>query len=148
VSKSKDRNLGSAIRAQRAAFGLTQRRLAAELGVKGSYISYLEKNRRRPSIALLNRIGEILGLERSELLAMAYPETREFVAHGQRQGSGRLRDAWSEFSRNSALLRRYRVTSGELNVLRRVNLLGSVANSRDFLFVLSAIRQALANEPA
>jgi transcriptional regulator with XRE-family HTH domain len=76
---SSDVTFGSSIKGQRFALGLTQRELASELGVKASYISYLEKDQRRPSITVLNRLGEVLGLERSELLMLAYPETREMV---------------------------------------------------------------------
>src|SRR5215475_12780677 len=99
-----DVTFGSSIKGQRAALGLTQRELASELGVKASYISYLEKDQRRPSITVLNRLGEVLGLSRSELLMLAYPETREMVDTGQEQGDKR-RNAWKDFSENRAIIR-------------------------------------------
>jgi transcriptional regulator with XRE-family HTH domain len=141
---SSDVTFGSSIKGQRGALGLTQRELASELGVKASYISYLEKDQRRPSITVLNRLGEVLGLERSELLMLAYPETRDMVDGGQR--SAKRPSAWKEFSENRALLRQYRVSREELSTLKRVNLMGRVGSPRDFLFVLMAIRQALARE--
>lgn len=122
---------------------MTQRELAGELGVKASYISYLEKDQRRPSITVLNRLGEVLGLARSELLVLAYPETRDMV-DGHANAGEKQRTAWKDFSDNRALIRQYRVTASELSTLKRINAMGTVGSSRDFLFVLMAIRQALA----
>jgi transcriptional regulator with XRE-family HTH domain len=143
---SGETTFGSSIKGQRGALGLTQRELASELGVKASYISYLEKNQRRPSITVLNRLGEVLGLERAELLMLAYPETRAMVDGGKEKSAAQRRDAWKLFSENRALLRQYRVNREELNTLKRVNMMGRVGSPRDFLFVLMAIRQALAKE--
>ena len=140
---SNDVTFGSSIKNQRIVLGLTQRELAGELGVKASYISYLEKDQRRPSITVLNRLGEVLGLARSELLMLAYPETREMVG-GKGDTAEKQRSAWKEFSENRALIRQYRVTGDELSALKRINAMGTVGSSRDFLFVLMAIRQALA----
>ncbi len=145
---SNDVTFGTSIKSQRIALGLTQRELASELGVKASYISYLEKDQRRPSITVLNRLGEVLGLARSELLMLAYPETREMVDGGRAKASEKRRTAWKEFSENRALIRQYRISSEEMNALKRVNMMGKVGSSRDFLFVLMAIRQALAKETA
>ena len=143
---SSDVTFGSSIKNQRAALGLTQREVASELGVKASYISYLEKDQRRPSITVLNRLGEVLGLQRSELLMLAYPETRSMVDSGEDSSGEKRRSAWKEFSENRATIRQYRVTDEELSALKRINGMGTVANARDFLFVLMAIRQALAKE--
>jgi transcriptional regulator with XRE-family HTH domain len=143
---SSDVTFGSSIKSQRFALGLTQRELASELGVKASYISYLEKDQRRPSITVLNRLGEVLGLERSELLMLAYPETREMVDGGRAHGNQKRSTAWKEFSENRTLLRKYRLTREELSTLKRINAMGEVGTSRDFLFVLMAIRQALSKE--
>ena len=137
---------GSSIKGQRFALGLTQRELASELGVKASYISYLEKDQRRPSITVLNRLGEVLGLERSELLMLAYPETREMVDGGRAHDNQKRSTAWKEFSENRTLLRKYRLTRDELSTLKRINTMGKVGSPRDFLFVLMAIRQALSKE--
>src|SRR5215472_102205 len=125
---SSDVTFGSSIKDQRSALGLTQRELAGELGVKASYISYLEKDQRRPSITVLNRLGEVLGLERSELLMLAYPETREMVNGGRAHGNQKHSSAWKEFSENRTLLRKYRLTRDELSTLKRVNTMGKVGN--------------------
>src|SRR5215469_5663161 len=134
---SSDVTFGSSIKDQRSALGLTQRELAGELGVKASYISYLEKDQRRPSITVLNRLGEVLGLSRADLLMLAYPETREMVDTGA--GAGKKRNAWKEFSENRALVRQNRINGEEMSTLKRVSMMGTVGNPRDFLFVLMAI---------
>ena len=137
---------GSSIKNQRTALGLTQRELANELGVKASYISYLEKDQRRASISVLSRLGEVLGLARAELLMLAYPETRDIVNGRPGQAPRKRRNVWKEFSGNRALIRQHRVSAAELSALRRINMMGNVASPRDLLFVLAAIRQALAKE--
>jgi len=136
--------LGSSVKNQRTALGLTQRELATELGVKASYISYIEKDQRRPSISVLSRLGEVLGLARGELLMLAYPETRDIIDGHSGRAAEKRRNVWKEFAGNRALIREYHISAAELGVLRRVSMLGTVATPRDFLFVLAAIRQALA----
>ncbi|MGO9452768.1 MAG: helix-turn-helix domain-containing protein [Candidatus Binataceae bacterium] len=74
-----DVSFGSSIKNRRASLEVTQRELANELGVKASYISYLEQDQRRPSIPFFNRLGETFGLARAELLMLAYPATREII---------------------------------------------------------------------
>ncbi|MGO9452212.1 MAG: helix-turn-helix domain-containing protein [Candidatus Binataceae bacterium] len=137
---------GSSIKNQRTVLGLTQRELANELGVKASYISYLEKDQRRPSISVLSRLGEVLGLARAELLMLAYPETRDIVDGAQGRAPKKRRNVWKEFSGNRALIRQHHISAAEMGALRRINMMGNVANPRDLLFVLAAIRQALAKE--
>ena len=76
---SSDVTFGSSIKGQRFALGITQLELASELGVKASYISYLEKDQRRPSITVLNRLGEAASAEflaaYGDRAKVAYPAT-------------------------------------------------------------------------
>lgn len=113
--------------------------------MKSSHIGYLEGGRRRPSLALLGRIANVLGLEPKPLFLLAHPEAKELlnahcpecncaVTHGQ---------AWRNFIGNKALLRRHSITRGELNVLKQVNMLGEITLQRHFLFILNSIRQAV-----
>ena len=112
--------------------------------VQASQISYLEKDARRPSISVLSRLGEVLGLARAELLTLAYPETRDIIDGRSGRAPDKRRNVWKEFTGNRALIRHYHISAAELGVLRRVSMLGTVATPRAFLFVLAAIRQALA----
>ena len=52
------RTLGAVVRQARDGAGMTQRELAAAPGIKASHIAYLENGRRKPSISLINRLGD------------------------------------------------------------------------------------------
>jgi transcriptional regulator with XRE-family HTH domain len=143
----KKETLGSVLKERRNEFALTQRELAAKLGVKASHIAYLENGRRRPSLSLLGRIADTLDLDRRRLFLLAHPEARELItdsrdAHRPTRGL----QAWRKFAANRAILNRYKVTPSELKVLRNVNLLGEVSGPRQFLFILNSIRQAVDEE--
>jgi transcriptional regulator with XRE-family HTH domain len=56
---------GAVIKEARESLGLTQRGLAAEVGVKASHIAYIEGNRRKPSLSLLRKLVLVLGLDRN-----------------------------------------------------------------------------------
>jgi len=133
---------GILIKEARNSLRLTQRDLAAMVGVKASHIAYIEGDQRNPSLALLRRLADALGLNRRELLFMIHPEARELTEERAVESKASSPDGWKQFSSNAALLRRHKVTPAELKVLRQVNALGAVSNPRSFLFVLNSIRMA------
>ncbi len=143
----KKETLGSVLKGQRQVFALTQRELAHKLGVKASHIAYLENGRRLPSLSLLARIADTLGLDKQRLFLLAHPEARALVTNrGEALPSQRHDHAWRRFVADRALLIRHKVTPRELRVLRKVNLLGRVSGPRQFLFILNSIRQAVDEE--
>ncbi len=143
----KKETLGSVLRRQREAFALTQRELARKLGVKASHIAYLENGRRRPSLSLLSRIADTLGLDKQRLFLLAHPEARALVTERAEAPRAQRPDhAWRKFVSDRALLARNKVTPRELRVLSKVNLLGRVSGPRQFLFILNSIRQAVDEE--
>jgi transcriptional regulator with XRE-family HTH domain len=73
------KTLGQVLKERRALLRLTQRELALKLGVKPSHVAYLETDRRRPSLGLLSRIADVLGLSKESLFALAHPEARSFL---------------------------------------------------------------------
>ncbi len=136
------RTLGSVVKEARDGARMTQRDLAAAIGVKASHIAYIENGHRRPSISLINRLGETLGLDAKELLVLAHPEAKQII-DGTRP-SAKRDDAWQRFISNQALVRRHAVTKGELKILKQVSMLENVAHPGHFVFILNAIRQAAA----
>jgi transcriptional regulator with XRE-family HTH domain len=134
------KTLGQALKSAREALGLTQRQLAAQVGVKASHVAFLESDRRRPSLGLLSRLAEVLGLEKDKLFLLAHPEASSLLEVRRRVAPpGR---AWGEFVNDKALLARHNVRPAELEVLFQTNLLGRIIAPRDFLFILNSIRQA------
>ncbi len=73
------RTLGSVVKEARHSARMTQRELAAAVGVKASHIAYIENGRRRPSIPLINRLADTLGLSPKELLVLAHPDAENMV---------------------------------------------------------------------
>ena len=137
-----EQNLGPIIKEARTALRLTQRELAAAVGVKASHIAYIENNQRNPSLALLKRLAETLGLQPRKLLFLAHPEARYLTGEKETPGKNPARDAWSRFSSNRVLLRRHNVTRTELKVLKQVSLMENVSDPRNYLFILNSIRLA------
>lgn len=143
----KKRTLGEVLKEQRGILGLTQRALALKLGVKPSHVAYLEKDRRRPSLALLSRIADVLGLPKESLFVLAHPEASSLLGSYREAAPRNSPDqVWRDFTGNKALLARHNVKPRELKVLSQVNLLGKITAPRHFLFILNAIRQAVEAE--
>jgi transcriptional regulator with XRE-family HTH domain len=144
----KKKTLGEVLKNQRGILGLTQRQLALKLNVKPSHVAYLEKDRRRPSLALLSRIADVLGLPKESLFVLAHPEASSLLG-SHRETARRAQDpdqVWRDFTGNKAMLARHNVKPRELKVLSQVNLLGKITAPRHFLFILNAIRQAVEAE--
>lgn len=74
------KTLGEIVKHRRQTRGLTQRQLAEMLGVKGSHIAYLESGRRKPSLALLKRLADVLELDRWQLFLLAHPEAKSLMS--------------------------------------------------------------------
>jgi transcriptional regulator with XRE-family HTH domain len=136
--------LGKVLKERRALLRLTQRELALKLGVKPSHVAYLETNRRRPSLGLLNRIADVLSLSKESLFVLAHPEASSLLGTPRNAAPRQEQDqAWQEFAGNQALLALHQVKPRELEVLSQVNSLGKITAPRQFVFILNAIRQAV-----
>jgi transcriptional regulator with XRE-family HTH domain len=122
---------------------MTQRELATAVGVKASHIAYIENGHRKPSISLINRLGETLGLDTKELLVLARPEAKQIIDSARPSAKGGD-GAWPQFVSNQALLGRHAITRGELKILKQVAVLEHVAHPGHFVFIRNAIRQAAA----
>ncbi len=64
-------NLGSLIKRQRIRLGLTLSVLAAKSGISVTHLSRIEKAQRYPSVNVLRKIAEPLGLNEKELFSLA-----------------------------------------------------------------------------
>src|SRR5262249_50665423 len=123
----KKNDLGTLIRHQRESFRLTQRDLARKLGVKASHVAYIESGLRRPSLALVRRLAETLGIDKRKLLLTTYPEARYLIAQAPESAPYDPDAAWREFSGDRAMLSEHSITPAELKVLREVSMLGRLA---------------------
>ncbi len=65
------KTVGNNIRLLRRARGMTQERLAEIVDVSGSYIGYLERGKRSPSLDLLAKIADVFKVDPAVLLTSA-----------------------------------------------------------------------------
>lgn len=76
--------VGENIRLLRRSKGLSQEKLAEMAGVSGSYIGYLERGERTPSLVLLSKIADALDVEITMLLtpsdSAANQELKKLIA--------------------------------------------------------------------
>jgi transcriptional regulator with XRE-family HTH domain len=137
----RDRNkLGELLKTRREALGLTQRELAQKIGVEASHIAFIESQRRKPSLKLVARMADTLGVDRQELLVLAHPEAKALIAEPAPEPSKKTTPSWQRFIRDHALLARYHVTKRELQALEQLSLLGTVLTAKEFLAILTLIR--------
>jgi transcriptional regulator with XRE-family HTH domain len=61
--------LGAAIRERRRELGMSQESLASEAGVDRTYVGGLERGSRNPTLKVLWRLSEALGLSPTDLVA-------------------------------------------------------------------------------
>jgi len=136
------KTLGEIVKNRRQARGLTQRQLAEMLGVKGSHVAYLESGRRKPSFALIKHLADVLELDPQQLFLLAHPEAKSLL--GSSADLVPLEDpakAWQRFVSSKTLRARYHITAREIQALKHLSLLGYVLTEREFLAVLTLIRQ-------
>jgi len=140
MEKARKNSFSQVLKNTRTALGMTQRQLAARVGIKPSYVAYLETGQRRPSLKLLGRLAEVLALEKTQLFLLAFPEASSLL--GSRSRVAPKTPAWHQFANDKALIARHNIQPSELRVLSQANLLGRITEPRYFLFILNAIRQA------
>ncbi len=132
---------GQLLKEHRQAHGLTQRELAARIGVKASHVAYLETGQRKPSLALLGRIADTLRLEKQKLFVLAHPEARSMMPSSRLPKTRTPKEAWRALLNDRALLSRYQVTKRELQALKHLSMLGHAMTPREFVAIVTLIRR-------
>jgi transcriptional regulator with XRE-family HTH domain len=134
--------LGRLLKGRRAELALSQRTLARQLGVKPSHIAYLESGKRKPSLALMGRLEEALGIGRQRIFLLAHPEAEAMVNPSVRAVKPKTpADAWRRFATDRPFLKRHGVTRRELRAFKKLSLLGYALSRHQFLAILIMIRE-------
>jgi transcriptional regulator with XRE-family HTH domain len=128
------------VKRKRRQLSLTQRALADKLGIKPSHVAYLESGHRRPSLSLIKRLADSLGLDPQTLFLLSHPEAEYLLKSRNNRFSKSSREVWRNFESDTKLLSRERVTPDELSILKRVSMLNRVSSVHHFLFILNTIR--------
>jgi len=136
-------SLRKIIRDRRRSLDLTQEELASKIGVSTAYVGHLETARRQPSDQVLLKLAHLLGFDCRELFLLANPDAGAIVSSSTGEDD---ESSWGKFLNNGRLRKQHRISNQELELLSRVAAMGDVRSPHDFLYVLNAIRNALAKE--
>ncbi|MDO8433013.1 MAG: helix-turn-helix transcriptional regulator [Candidatus Binatus sp.] len=137
ISRAK---FGQMIRSRRRQANMTQEQVARQVGASTPYVGHLESGKRHPSDEIVTRLADALGFDRRELFFVANPRAKELLNPREQQHD---HSAWDEFRRAAGLIRSHGITDKEMHMLSQVALLGQVRSSRDFIYILNTVRQAL-----
>ena len=140
MARTKERSFGQVIRERRRQLDLTQEDVARRIKTSTPYVGHLESGKRHPSDKIVSRLAEVLGLDRRELFFLANPRAQALLNTEEQAPDS---SAWEEFRRNEQMRRIHNISSEEMEVLSRVALMGEVRSQRDFVYILTTIRQAL-----
>lgn len=136
--------LGQLIKQKRKEFALTQRALAKRLGVEASHVAYLESGKRKPSLMLMARLEDALGVSRQRIFLLSHPEAANVVSPSDRiPAHKRPGDAWRQLMSDRAFIKRHRVTRRELRAFKELHLLGYILSRHQLLAILTMIREPL-----
>ena len=134
------RSFGQVIRERRRTLDLTQEDLARRINTSVPYVGHLETRKRHPSEKLVVKLAAVLGLDPRELFFLANPGTKALISREQKTNES---SAWDGFVKDESLRKLHDITDQEMQTLAQIALLGEARSSRDFLFILNTIRQAL-----
>ncbi len=98
--------IGPTLRERRRALGITQSKLAAEVGISASYLNLIEGNKRNIGGALLKRIADILGIALDELDGAAERRLADYL--GELAGEPLLADLHLDPAATQELASRHR----------------------------------------
>ncbi len=136
--------LGRLIKQKRGELGLTQRELAKKIRVEASHVAYLEGGKRKPSLTLMARLEDALGVSRLQIFLLSHPEAAGVVnANDRSPARDPSADQWRGFMRDRGFVKRHRITPRELRAFKGLSLLGYVLSRHQVLAILTMIREPL-----
>jgi transcriptional regulator with XRE-family HTH domain len=140
MGTSKLARLGTSIRTRRRQLDLTQKEVARRARISDGYVSMIESGTRRPPATIIARLAHVLGLDGRELSTLVRPRAHAMFTSAS---GGHLRSAWEQFKNDSRIPRRYNISHEEMGMLSSVASLGEVHSTREFIYILSEVRQAI-----
>jgi hypothetical protein len=91
--------------------------------------------RRKPSLKLVAKLADTLGLDRHELLVVAHPEAKALIVEQKPEIQKEATSSWHRFIQNQELLACYGVTDRDLHALEHLSFLGTVQSTKEFLAI-------------
>jgi transcriptional regulator with XRE-family HTH domain len=137
---AKSRSFGRVIRERRRQLDLTQEEVAQRIKTSVPYIGHLEAGKRHPSGKVVVRLSDVLGLDARDLFLLANPKVVPLISEPQKSDGT---STWHTFAKDVKLHKIHNITDQEMETLSQVAKMGEVRDTRDFIFILNTIRQAL-----
>jgi len=137
---AKTRSFSRVIRERRRQLDLTQEEVAQRIKTTGACIAHYEKGRRLPSLKHIVKLSEALRFDASDLFLLANPTAGPLISEQQRPDET---SAWNAFVKDVRLREIHNITDQEIEFLSQIAKMGEVRDPRDFIFILTTIRQAL-----
>ncbi|MFM7204538.1 MAG: helix-turn-helix transcriptional regulator [Myxococcota bacterium] len=135
---------GDIIYRRRKALAMTQEALADKVGVKPTYIGYLERGKRHASPRIAGALADVLGLNRSYLFLASNPVVRDFLNINDETyelSERPLPQALIDLRDDGELRRLHNITDEEVHMLVRLAFLGEPRDRFDYVLLLSVIRR-------
>lgn len=136
-------NFGDAIYRRRKALNMTQEALADAVGVKPTYIGYLERGKRHASPKITGKLAEALGLNASFLFLASNPVVKDFlnVQDDSYSVDSPLPQSLLDLKNDTDLCRLHGIGEEELQTLSRMAFLGEPRDKFDYVLLLSLVRR-------
>jgi len=135
---------GDIIYRRRKALGLTQEALAEKVGVKPTYIGYLERGKRHASPRIAGALADHLGLNRSYLFLASNPVIREFLNINEETYELEempLPQSLLDLREDKNLRETHDISDDEMEKLKRLAFLGEPRDKFDYILLLQMIRR-------
>lgn len=140
MAHADSRSFGRVIRERRRQLKLAQEEVARRIKMSAPYVVLLEADKRHPSGQAIVKLADVLGLDARDLFLLANPNVGSIISdHQSSEGTS----AWDAFVQEEKFREIHKITDQEMQTLSHVAVMGQVRSSRDFIFILNAIRYAL-----
>ena len=135
---------GDIIYRRRKALNMTQEALAEKVGVKPTYIGYLERGKRHASPRIAGALADVLGLNRSYLFLASNPVVREFLNINDETydlAEKPLPQALLDLRGDANLRQLHSISDEEIEKLARLAFLGEPRDKFDYVLLLGVLRR-------
>lgn len=137
-------SFGEIIYRRRKALNMTQEVLADKVGVKPTYIGYLERSKRHPSPRIAGLLADVLGLNRSYLFLASNPVVRDFLNINDQDHTLEgevLPSTLDALIKDQEVRSTHAISDDDINTLKRMAFLGDPAHKLDYVLLLQVIRK-------
>ncbi len=135
---------GDIIYRRRKALNMTQEALAEKVGVKPTYIGYLERGKRHASPRIAGALADHLGLNRSYLFLASNPVIRDFLNINEETyelSEQPLPQSLLDLRDDKSLREMHKISDDEIENLTRLSFLGEARDKFDYVLLLQVIRR-------